>query len=71
MAKVKMLTSLAGVSFSYRRNEVVNISDERADSYCASGVAERVTETRLADGEYVASAKAVKKTAARRPSTKK
>lgn len=40
MAKVRLLTSMAGVDFSHNMGDVIECSDETAQRYVAAGIAE-------------------------------
>jgi hypothetical protein len=57
MAKVRLLTSMAGIDFSHNMGDVIECSDQTAQRYIAAGIAEG-----FADAE-VKVERAVKKTA--------
>jgi len=40
MAKVRLLTSMAGVDFSHNKGDVIDCTDEVAVRYIAAGIAE-------------------------------
>jgi hypothetical protein len=57
MAKVRLLTSMAGIDFSHNKGDVIDCSDEAAARYIEAGIAEG-----FADAEAKVE-RAVKKTA--------
>jgi hypothetical protein len=57
MAKVRLLTSMAGIDFSHNKGDVIDCADEAAARYIEAGIAEG-----FADAEAKVE-RAVKKTA--------
>ena len=43
MAKVKLLTAMAGVNFSHNAGDEIELTDDQALRYVAAGIAEIVT----------------------------
>jgi len=43
MAKVKLLTSMAGIDFSHNQGDVIDCSDAEAQRYVAAGIAEAIS----------------------------
>lgn len=47
MAKVKMLTSMAGIDFVHNVGDEIEVTDDQAVRYIAAGIAEAVDERKV------------------------